>query len=291
MVRPGVSELEVFVATSSFQTFVVGADQPVGQFLCRNLQNQGLVYKSISLENREKLPTMSGGRPFFVIIPSSRADDLGHALYWLERAQELDATVLLLSSLALFSYRAERQVDEECDDFADTEEAALLQHLEQATRQNERHVILRAGQLISLQGDDFANAVLAAAREQKSVSLDMQRLFDPTMADDIADVLLAIIRQLVCSDDLFGTYHCSGSEPVSAFSFAEALLAQVGQYEDLTELELGSEEGAMMPDVWAVSSDNTLLFHTFGVQQKAWRQGLSRLLQRYYRVDDGASSR
>ena len=280
--------VDSIVTSSNFQTFVIGAEQPVGQSLVRSLNSQGLMYKSIALESRDKLPAMSGGRPFFVITPVLSTDGFAHAAYWLEKARELDATVVVLSSLALFNYRADRQVTEDCDDFADTDIAAGLLQLESCVRDNERHIILRTGQLLSLQSDDFASRILQQARENLLVEADMQRLFDPTPVDDVADVIMAIIRQLVCCDELFGTYHFSGVESVSSFAFAEVILAQSSQYEDLTQVELKSQEGGLMPEIWTAESDNTLLFHTFGIKEKAWRQGVGRLLKRYYRVEDTA---
>lgn len=275
------------MSSSSFQTYVIGADQPVGQNLSRLLTRQGLVCKGVSLESRDKLPAMAASRPFFVIAPSvHNLGEYDHVNFWLERAQELDACVLLLSSTALFRYRANCSVAEAEEEYADTDVAQVLQAVEERVRAYHRHVILRVGHILSLQGEDFASSLLSHGRDSAVVELDMQRLFDPTPVDDIAEVLLAIMRQLACSDDLFGTYHFSAVEPVSSFAFAEALLAEAGQYEDLTALTLRSQEGGGMPDIWAVSSDNTLLFHTFGIKPKAWRQGISRLVKRYYRIDE-----
>ncbi|WP_419811759.1 sugar nucleotide-binding protein [Bacterioplanoides sp.] len=275
------------MSSSAFQTYVIGADQPVGQHLVRNLTSQGLMYQSIALESQDKLPASSSGQPFFVIIPSlTESLDPAQVEFWLERAREMDAGVIYLSSLALFGYRSDGTVKEDDEQFAETEYAAQLQALEARVRDNERHVIVRSGQLLALQNDDFASQLLAKARVQEPMHVDMQRLFDPTLADDVADVLFAILRQLACSDDLFGTYHFSGVEAVSAFGFAEALMALASQYEDFSKAELGSQEGGMMPSPWAASSDNTRIFHTFGIKPKAWRQGLGRLLQKYYRVEE-----
>jgi dTDP-4-dehydrorhamnose reductase len=278
------------VTSSGFQTFVIGAEQPVGQYLARSLNAQGLMYKSIALESRDKLPVTPGGRPFFVIVPTLQSESFAHAAYWLDRAREIDACVVLISSLMVFEYQAGAVVTEDTCEFAENESAQALLKLEDHARQTEQHLILRIGQLFSLQGDDFASQLLTQARQQLQVDVDMQRLFDPTPADDVADVILAIIRQLVCSDDLFGTYHFSGVEPVSAYAFAEVIMAQAGQFEDLSELELKSQEGGMMPELWSVCSDNTLLFHTFGIKEKAWRQSVGRLLKRYYRVDESTQS-
>ena len=77
-------------------------------------------------------------------------------------------------------------------------------------------------------------------------------------------------------------------EAASSYAFAEALLAEAGQYENLTDVELGSEEGATMPAVWVPQGDTTHLFYTFGIKPKPWRKGLSRLVRRYYRSEEEA---
>jgi len=226
------------------------------------------------------------GKPFFVLVPSLfHPDDYAHVPFWLEQAEEQDVPVVLLSSSAVFRARADAVYQENDEDYADHPLALDLLALEALTRNNRRHLILRIGQGFSLMADDFANRLLTAIRDEHSLSLDMQRKFSPTPADDIAEVILAMLKQAACSDDLWGTYHFCGVEPISSYAFAEALLAEAGQYENLSGVELKSQEGGLMPAVWAPVTDNTLLFHTFGIKPKAWRKGLSRLIRRYYRAE------
>lgn len=278
--RPGV------LAISSFHSFIIGANRPVGHFLTRSLASQDLMYKGFGLESRERLAMAAVGKPFFVLVPSLfHPDDYAHVPFWLEQAEEQDVPVVLLSSSAVFRARADAVYQENDEDYADHPLALDLLALETLTRNNRRHLILRIGQGFSLMADDFANRLLTAIRDEHSLSLDMQRKFSPTPADDIAEVILAMLKQAACSDDLWGTYHFCGVEPISSYAFAEALLAEAGQYENLSGVELKSQEGGLMPAVWAPVTDNTLLFHTFGIKPKAWRKGLSRLIRRYYRAE------
>ncbi len=278
--RPGV------LAISSFHSFIIGANRPVGHFLTRSLASQDLMYKGFGLESRERLAMAAVGKPFFVLVPSLfHPDDYAHVPFWLEQAEEQDVPVVLLSSSAVFRARADAVYQENDEDYADHPLALDLLALEAMTRNNRRHLILRIGQGFSLMADDFANRLLTAIRDEHSLSLDMQRKFSPTPADDIAEVILAMLKQAACSDDLWGTYHFCGVEPISSYAFAEALLAEAGQYENLSGVELKSQEGGLMPAVWAPVTDNTLLFHTFGIKPKAWRKGLSRLIRRYYRAE------
>lgn len=272
---------------SSFYSFIIGANRPVGHFLTRSLAAQNLAYKGYALDQRERIKVLSNARPFFVLVPSLfHQEDYAHIPYWLEQAEEQDVPVVFMSSLAVFRAKADAVWKEQDEEFADTELAADLLALEDLVRKNHRHLILRIGQGFSFMADDFANRLLTRIRDDQVLTLDMQRRFSPTPGDDIADVLIAILKQAACCDDLWGTYHFSGVEPVASYAFAEALLAEAGQYEDLSGVELKSQEGATMPAVWVPVGDNTQLFHTFGIKPKAWRKGLSRLVRKYYRAEE-----
>jgi len=275
------------LSISSFHSFVIGANRPVGQFLTRSLSAQNFSYKGYALDQRERISVLSNGRPFFVMTPSLfHPEDYQHIPFWLEQAEDQDIPVVLLSSMAVYRAKADVLWKETDDEFAETELAGDLLALEALVRRNHRHLILRIGQGFSFMADDFANRLLTEIREAEVITLDMQKRFSPTPADDISDVLQAMLKQAACCDDLWGTYHFCGVEPVSSYAFAEALLAEAGQYEDLSRVDLRSQEGATMPSVWVPPADNTHLFYTFGIKPKPWRKGLSRLVRRYYRAED-----
>ena len=75
---------------------------------------------------------------------------------------------------------------------------------------------------MTLQGQDFPALLLAALKQEGSLPLSAQELFSPTPAPDVAEVLLAMLRQTNLQNNLWGTYHFNGVEPVSALKFAEA---------------------------------------------------------------------
>ncbi|WP_300428406.1 sugar nucleotide-binding protein [uncultured Thalassolituus sp.] len=279
------------MAISSFHTYVIGADRQVGQYLSRLLAKQNLIHRGISLESRERPMLQSSARPVYVLTPSfNHPSDFADARFWLERAKEEDAVVILLSTLAVCKAGATGTVNEDCADFTDSEMSEYFLDLERVAASNPQHVILRAGQLFSLAADDFAGLVLNKLRTENGAALDMQRLFEPTPAEDVAEVILAVLRQINLSDGLWGLYHFSGVEAVNAYSFAEALLSEAGQFEDLSGATLSTESGALMPELWTPVADHQKLFHTFGIKQKAWRKGLARAVRRYYRADDSQST-
>ena len=279
------------MAISSFHTYVIGADRPVGQCLSRVLAEHNLIYRNISLESRERPMLQSSARPVYVITPSlSQLSDAEDAAFWLSRARDEDAVVILMSTLAVCKAGTTGTVTEQCSEFTSSAISEAFLALEKQAAENPQHIILRVGQLFALSADDFAGRVLNQLRLEGCAALDMQRLFEPTPADDIAEVILAVLRQVNLMEGLWGLYHFSGVEAVNAYAFAEALLSEAGQFEDLSAATLSTEAGAMMPALWTPVADHQKLFHTFGIKPKAWRKGLARAVRRYYRADDKSSA-
>ena len=273
---------------SQFHAHVIGGDRPVGQYLARILAEQDVVYKTTSLSSRERplLQLQSQARPVFILTPSVfAADDLEGVPFWLELAREQDIPVMFLSTLAFLSAPDGEGVNEDWKEFNEDELSYKYQRLEGQARENPQHLIIRAGQIFSFSADDYSGQILNSIRHEPELALDMNRFFEPTPADDVADVVLAVLRQINCSDSLWGTYHFSGAESLSSYAFAEAMLSEAGQYEDLSDTTLLSQENQFLPQIWTPVSDHSRLFHTFGIKPKPWRQGLSRLVRQYYRAE------
>ena len=276
------------MAISHFHAHIIGGDRPVGQYLTRLLAEQDIIYKSVSFSSRERplLQLQSQARPVFILTPSVfAAEDLDGVPFWLQLAREEDIPVLFLSTLSLLSAPDGEVVSEDWKEFNEDELNYRYRRLENQARENPQHLILRAGQIFSFSSDDYSGQILNSIRNEPELALDMNRFFEPTPADDVADVILAVLRQVNCSDSLWGTYHFSGAESLSSYAFAEAMLSEAGQYEDLSDTTLLSQENQFLPQIWTPVSDHSRLFHTFGIKPKPWRQGLSRLVRQYYRAE------
>ena len=273
---------------SHFHAHIIGGDRPVGQYFTRLLAEQDVVYKAVSLSIRERLllQLQSQARPLFIITPSvfAAAEDLEGVPFWLQLARDEDIPVLFLSTLALLRAPDGEVVNEDWKEFNDDGLSQEYHRLENMARDNPQSLILRAGQIFSFSADDYSGQILNSIRHEPELALDMNRFFEPTPADDVADVMLALLRQINLSDSLWGTYHFSGAESLSSYAFAEAMLSEAGQYEDLSGTTLLSQENQFLPQIWTPVSDHSRLFHTFGIKPKPWRQGLSRLVKQYYRA-------
>lgn len=266
-------------AITFFKTYIVGSEQPVGASLVRLLEAQGLMYQDFEFSSQAQLQQSSIASAFMVIAPSIyRLDDLRYLGGWLEQARQWQIPVLFLSSLGVFPSEPTQNRTEDDEEYTDTELAKAFLQAEEQVRQQPQHLILRAGLPLYLDGHDFASRFLQGVRQQQNWQLNTQHTFSPTVSTDLAQTILAMLQQVNCNPQLWGTYHSSGVEQVNAFQFGQALLEQARHYEDIPEVMISAlEEGGELPKIRIANGDNTKLFHTFGIRPKAWRQGLNRL--------------
>ncbi|MDP6968206.1 MAG: dTDP-4-dehydrorhamnose reductase, partial [Gammaproteobacteria bacterium] len=108
-----------------------------------------------------------------------------------------------------------------------------------------RHIILRVGWIFSSRGNNFVLRTLRQIRQHKQVMAVDDQFGSPTDAVDVARVLLAMVQQIDCGIEVWGTYHYSGAEVVTWKGFAEAILAAVKQQPE-----------TLAEQIVAVSSDN-----------------------------------
>ena len=157
---------------------------------------------------------------------------------------------------------------------------------EQQIRQRcPKHIILRLSWVISEYRNNLLPHLLEQITEKKELAVVPDQLGCPTPAEDAARVIVAMLQQLDCGAEVWGTYHYAGSEPVSENSFAEIVIAEASQYSPLKVRKLRmvkvSEREGVQPPANASLSCNKIL-NTFGVHTRPWRNTLSRLIKNYY---------
>ncbi|MFC0710100.1 sugar nucleotide-binding protein [Azorhizophilus paspali] len=150
-----------------------------------------------------------------------------------------------------------------------------------------RHVLLRFGWLYDDSLDGVLGRFLLRAERESILALADDRRGNPTLVDDAARVMLAVLKQLDCQTPLWGTYHYGGHEATTALAFGQAVLGEARVYrrlavEDIQALPHGATPDAAEEPQHAVLSCRKIL-NTFGIKPRAWRAGLPNLLDRYYR--------
>lgn len=265
--------------------FIIGAEFPVGQCLASLASELALPYSSRRLDSREQpsVPMGMSATPLAIIAVAGEDDEsAGHIAEWIELLNQQDIPLVLLSSAKVFDYNEVGSLEDD-EMTGDT----CLIALENQARKQLRHLIVRINQPFSLLTGDYAVQLLAKARSQESLRLDNLIRIAPTPADDIAQVIHALLQQISCDESLWGTYHYCSVESTTEYGFAEVLLAEARQYEDLAHVSLTEKDDEECEPTETIL-DSKLIKHTFGIKPKPWRQALSRLMRRYYRADENS---
>ena len=150
-----------------------------------------------------------------------------------------------------------------------------------------KHIILRVGWIFSAYGNNFVLRTLRQLQEHHHVKAVSDQQGCPTYANDVARVLIAIIQQLGCDINVWGTYHYSGAEVTSWKGFAEAILAaakkhgvtQAKTIEAVTSLEWPAN--APRPAYSVL--DCSKILSTFGIRQRPWRSGLVKVIDQVFK--------
>ena len=148
---------------------------------------------------------------------------------------------------------------------------ALHWQMEQAVRANcEQHVILRGMPLFSAEPGNLLTTLINQFQAGGELTVSTTGKAAPVCCDDMARVLSAIIDQLSCGADVWGTYHYGASDPANYFQFSETVLAVVSQYIDTAAVSLKAIESSQT--AWPRPLLNCDKIHvTFGIKQLPWR--------------------
>lgn len=148
------------------------------------------------------------------------------------------------------------------------------------------HFILRISWIFSHHGRNVITRTVSDLRLHERLRVADDRKGCPTPSADIARVLLAVIKQLHCGANNWGTYHYCGAEVTSRFGLCKEILMAAAQFEPfrLDQLEATSIEqmGSLAKrPLYSVLSCKKLLNH-FGIRQLPWRNELSGLIRNIY---------
>ena len=150
---------------------------------------------------------------------------------------------------------------------------AMLSRMEELLRGScSHHIILRIGPLFSSADGNLLTELMTQFRQGDPISLSSLDNSCPMHTKDLARVISAMIDQLSCGCESWGTYHYCSSDPASSHQFAETALAVVSQYAESGPRPLMLEPSDERKTDWSrpiLSSEKIL--NTFGIKQLPWR--------------------
>lgn len=141
-----------------------------------------------------------------------------------------------------------------------------------------KHLILRVSWLFSAEDNNFVSRTLNQVQTQNQVKAVCDQFGCPTPATDIARVLIAMIQQVNCNIEVWGTYHYCGAEVTTWQGFAEAILAAAKKHPATCATAIKAVTSANFP-AQAIRPrysvmDCKKIQSVFGISQRPWRSGL-----------------
>lgn len=164
---------------------------------------------------------------------------------------------------------------------------ALLRMEQQVAEQCQKHVIVRFGWLLDDSREGLLGRVLERARTGQVLEMADDRRGNPTPVADAARIIIAILKQLDCGVQRWGTYHYGGQEASTSMAVAESILQEAVAWESTLAQEITAHPHADFADAQIEPQHGVLdckkISHTFGIKPRSWRTGMAELLDSYYR--------
>jgi dTDP-4-dehydrorhamnose reductase len=277
-----------------FHLVILGAENSVGRAVTEQAQANNISLHAIlstdwDLTDQSKVQArLSELTPQFLIncmSPGSSGTSAHIASVLSQCCAALKIALVQISSNEVFAYQDGEIFAEEDEPQPKTESGQQVLAVETAIRSSlEHHLLVRIGWLFSSQGEDSVSKLLELAQNNEQLNLSDSKFLCPTSACDIASVLLAMVNQCRYAD-LWGTYHYCSAEPTTLFKFAEVVVAEARQYEDINLQRIVADASNQMNCLFAESTPKLAtkkLLYTFGIKPKPWRQALSRILKKRY---------
>ncbi|QKX15983.1 sugar nucleotide-binding protein [Microbulbifer sp. YPW1] len=258
---------------------LIGAGNAIDSALQKGLQKVGF---RVQLLGREQLigDTVSTRSDAIVINAASCGSAApGEARAVCEAVRELPCTALLhLSSYAVFGRARRKKIDEEEEPAPASERGHEWLACEETFSSVENASILRLGWLVDRSENALLGRVLRSLLDGQPVNLEDVSRGNPVTVSDLVRVTVAIAQQLASGGPRSGVYHYGSADTCSSMEFGHEVVDRVRSLygEDFAaELVALETEGEDRSSVLSCER----LRDVFGIQQRSWRQGLTRQVE------------
>jgi dTDP-4-dehydrorhamnose reductase len=168
--------------------------------------------------------------------------------------------------------------------------AHLYGQIEREVSSLNKHVILRCSWIL----DDSADAMLSKFApliiEKQRFAVSEKNAGSPIGSEFLADVIVAVIQQILTGAENWGLYHVQSSDRCSEAEFSDHLTRQLSK--DLGEEFVGGQllplESAERFMHGAARLTGRKLTDDFGIQLVSWRKGFASLVGSWLEVNSKA---
>ena len=158
---------------------------------------------------------------------------------------------------------------------------------ERAVRQHNNHIVIRSGWLFGKKKKGLIKSWIRATKRDGGRVAATSRRLSPTYTGHLAQAILAVIQQVDCEANVWGTYHYSGLETKRESEFVEQVIKYAANHDEGIYQLLDSinviEQDVHAPEIFNSTLSSKKIFDTFGIKQKSWHGNLQEVIKTLYK--------
>lgn len=269
---------------------VIGAGNRIDSALQKRLQRVGFRVQLLAPDQLDEM------RPGAIAINASACagnDGMTKALKVCRELAQKDCSHLVhLSSYRVFSGGERKRYDEEDEPAPVTESGLQWLACEQALLDCKNLTLLRFGWMVDRSDDALLGRILRGLVARKPLALDDRSGGSPVTVADLARVAVAVAQQLASGASGTGIYHYGSSDSCTALEFAREVVERAQSfYDEDFSPELSALSEAETENTGSAVLVCSKLRDVFGIQQRSWRQGLTRQVELWLEAVEKGSDR
>lgn len=158
---------------------------------------------------------------------------------------------------------------------------------EEAIRQClKRRLILRLGTLFDASEEGWLAQLVSQGKQQQSIQDASDVIVSPTAIHDASRVIIAMLQQMNCGADCWGTYQYAGVEAISRADFAEVALELAedhGLIHGMADVKGLTAVALSLAGKQALRKEMSCqkIMDNFGIKQRSWRPALVECLEQF----------
>ncbi len=256
---------------------IIGADKIIDRTLQNGLQRAGLQVKMLRPEQLGQLHSES------IVINAASCGSDAVALPTVQHIcgalqQGSLGRLLHLSSYKVFPAGSRQSFNEYDEPKVNSRGDSGWLHSEQLLAKEHNVSILRLGWQVDCGEDALLGRVLSSALAHKPIALNDSCRGNPATVLDTVRVVVAMVQQLASTAPASGIYHYGANDSTTALEFGREVIDRVQSLSG-NEFAVKVEPLVGKQEYCSEILGCTKLRDVFGIQQRSWRQGLTRQVE------------